>query len=69
LYDNTQDQAHFEAKNTRISTDKSIKTPIQSTILVDKHGCAMKKSSCMMSINNAALSFTPHKNNEWEKTQ
>jgi hypothetical protein len=48
---------------------KSIKTLLNSTILLDLHGCAMKKPSCMMSINNAALSFTPHKNNEWEKTQ
>jgi hypothetical protein len=69
LYDNTQEQAHLESQNTPTSTAQSIKIHLYSTILLDQRGCTMKKSSCMMSINNAALSFTPHKNNEWEKTQ
>jgi hypothetical protein len=69
LYDNTQQLAHIHSFKRPSVTTTRIKNLYNSTISLDKGGCKIKKPSCMMSINNAAPSFTPHKNNEWEKTQ
>jgi hypothetical protein len=69
LYDNTQQIDRSNTITTPHPTQKSIEITRQIAILLDNSACRIKKASCMMSINNATPSHTPHKNNEWEKNK